>query len=238
MPNLDAVAYEQLAAYNDYAITGTNCYVYMTSTIKEVRNNIKDLPVIAVGYEIQQQKAPIYGYADVGPRTIARGTRIVSGQLIIAHFEAGALAKRLFDSQRKLYNTPEHLSLDEELRMKYWNTRNWEDWMKDPQRKNFNKQEHLFYAHPNFDISIVYGEGDFRDKIDTTVGAYTTETWSARDINPLYRLNSLSPISGAPAITRETIVGVQLNGKQKTVAADGDIIVEAYSFLAYDVLDQ
>lgn len=244
-----------LWSYYDWAITGANCIAYLCSTEQTVKRQLKNVPVIAVGYEINQSKTPAYGYADTGPRTILRGQRVVSGQLLIAHTEVGYLEKVLRDAGRSLYNTTDKLSLNEELRLKYWNTRHWENTFKDPQRKDFAKEEdkyNLFYAHPNFDISIVYGVGDDVGKLAANkdghlnlsrILGFTSEWHSSdndkgyQDVNPLYRPPASNKVPSLEK-QRETISGIQLVGKGKSIAADGDIIVESYSFLAIDVLNQ
>lgn len=240
-------------SYYDWAITGVNCFAYLCSKEDKVTRLLKNLPIIAVSYEIQQNKSPVYGYADTGARSILRGQRVVAGELILAHREVGELEKVLRDSKRALYNTSDKLDLKEELRLKYWNTRNWETTFKDPQRKNFANeadQYNIFYAHPSFDISIVYGVGDevavnsqgypdlryilgFKSEWHTTTSGDSSESF--KDVNPLYR----PPQDRLDrSKQRETISGVQLVGKRKQIAADGEIIVEAYSFLAIDVLNQ
>lgn len=254
--------FSELWSYKDWAITGANCVVYLSTPLKEqsgaeadkykVKRLLENVPTIAVGYEIQQTKTPLYGYNDTGPRMIMRGQRIVAGQLIVAHKEVGYLMKVLRQANPLLYNSKDRLDLKESLRLKYWNTRHWEDTMKDPQRKLFSDTEekyNLFYAHPNFDISIVYGTGDEVGKLKPTKEGYldlkpllqkTSEWYSDdpmgfKDVNPLYRPETES---FSLQRQRETISSVQLTGLGKQVAADGEIIVEAYTFLAVDVLNQ
>jgi hypothetical protein len=250
MPNLPIDRFTPLWSYYDWAITGANCVVYLSSTEATVKRQLENVPTIGVGYEIQQSKVPLYGYNDVGPRMIMRGQRLVSGQLIIAHREVGYLQKVLREADPVLYNTTDTLDLKESLRLKYWNTRSWESNFKDPQRKNFTNEDdmyNIFYAHPNFDISIVYGTGDEIKSISTggkinlqeILGKesewYNGSDNEYNDVNPLYR-----PKNANLDLTkqRETISSVQLTGLSKSVAADGEIIVEAYSFLAVDVLYQ
>jgi hypothetical protein len=214
--------------------------------------------VIGVGYEIQQQKTPLYGYADTGPRTIMTGQRVVSGELIIAHKQSGYLEHVLMDVQDENWNTTEKLDLKEELKLKYWNTRDWDDTFKDPQRRNFKNerdQYNLFYRHPNFDISIVYSSGDNINGLpglnkdgylDLRELLAHKSSWMAsddgtesgwQDVNPMYRPGDSVTFLDLTK-QRETIVGVQLVNKRKNIAADGEIIVEGYSFLAYDVLNK
>jgi len=262
MKELPLDYFQELWTYKDWAITGANCVVYLSTTIKDqagddvdtykVKRLLENIPTIAVGYEIQQTKTPLYGYNDTGPRMIMRGQRIVAGQLIIAHKEVGYLMKVLRKASPLLYGSKDTLDLKESLRLKYWNTRHWEETMFDPQRKLFETKEdqyNLFYAHPNFDISIVYGTGDEVGKSKPTKEGYLdlsailakqSEWYSDdpsgfKDVNPLYR-----PETEAFSLQkqRETISTVQLTGMNKTIAADGEIIVEAYTFLAVDVLYQ
>lgn len=248
---IESVVNNQAAmwSYYDWAITGANCMVYLSSTETKVTRQLKNVPVVAVSYQIEQSKAPLYGYNDIGPRKIVRGHRTVAGNLVIAHREVGYLQKILRNATYK-YNTSERLDIKEELRLKYWNTRNWDDWdMKDPMRRKFTNEEdqyNVFFAHPNFDISIVYGTGDDIGKLaanenylDLTNILKKTSQWQAststggyQDVNPLYRPSNQIDLNKQ----RETIAGVQLTGMLKQVAADGEIIVEAYSFLAMDVI--
>jgi hypothetical protein len=247
-----------LWSYWDWAITGANCVVYIalpfgvspdrTNNTSTGKRQLANVPVIAVGYQIQQNKTPIYGYADKKPRAILSGQSIVSGQLIIAHREVGYLKKKLREAGETIPASAEKLDIKENLRLQYWNTRSWETSFQDPQRKTLTGTDakyNLFYAHPNFDISIVYGIGDYvegigsGDKINLTKLVELQKVWydeksqDYNDIAPLYR-----PPKVAAGKQRETISSVQLTGMQKQIAADGEIIVEAYSFLAMDVLEQ
>jgi len=241
----------ELWSYYDWAITGSNCVVYLARPYDDdtsvVTRQLNSVPVLAVGYNIQQQKAPVYGYADRKPRKILNGQSIVSGQLIVAHREVGFLKKVLMEAGNDIYGSKDKLDLKENLRLQYWNTRDWKNVEKDPQRRSFpvDEQYNLFYEHPNFDITIVYGVGDYvksvynNGKLDLKEVVNLQKVWynqksqEYNDVNPLY-----IPKDANIGKQRETIASVQLTGMQKTIAADGEIIVEAYSFLAIDVLEQ
>lgn len=240
-----------LWSYYDWAITGSNCVVYLArpydAETAHVTRQLNSVPVLAVGYNIQQQKAPVYGYADRKPRKILSGQSIVSGQLIVAHREVGYLKKVLMEAGNDIYGSKDKLDLKEKYRIQYWNTRNWDDVEKDPQRKSFKTEDqyNLFYDHPNFDITIVYGVGDYvksvynngkldlKEVVDLQQVWYNQQSQEYTDVNPLYM-----PKDHNIGKQRETISSVQLTGMQKSVAADGEIIVESYSFLAIDVLEQ
>jgi hypothetical protein len=255
-PKLDA--YSQLSAYNDWFVTGANCVVYLVSNAQDSKQNkvtreLSSVPVVGVGYSVQQQKTPLYGYNDTGPRKIMRGQRLVSGDFVILHKSAGYFEDILMSYAEMPYGSQEKLSLNEQQRLTYWNTRQWDSSMNDPQRAGMKNQKNIFYNHPNFDISIVYGAGDEvgapaaygnhnteypsmkLDKVKALTSAWYEDPFqpgmSYKAVNPLYRDNTLTK-------QRETIVGVQLVGKSKSISIDGEVIMESYSFLAIDVLNQ
>jgi hypothetical protein len=209
---------------------------------------LSNIPVLGVGYSIQQQKAPLYGYNDVGPRRIMNGQRLVSGDFAILHKSAGYLEDILTNRAEMPYGTMEKLDMKESLKLQYWNRRDWDSTMNDPQRAGMNNKRNLFYAHPSFDISIIYGTGDevgrpaaTEGKLNLTNVLSQNSEWhndvmqpqlAARGVNPLYKdITSVSK-------QRETIVGVQLVGKSKSISIDGEVVMESYSFLAIDVLNQ
>ena len=238
----------------DWAISGVNCMAYLTSRETLVRRLLKNFPIIGVGYQINQTKTPVYGYADVGPRTIARGTRTVAGQFVVYWDGVTSLQDELMSIYRDLYNTSEQLDLDEELRLKYWNTRYWEPWMKDPQRKNLSSdyQNNLFYAHPNFDISIVYGTGDeagikagtpgttvdlseVTKKYSQYSGPVPTRQFPDVATRFLPPKADLERMTGRKRAERETIVGCQIMQKMGGPSVDAPVL-ETYNFIAYDVI--
>jgi hypothetical protein len=240
--------FKEMYSYYDWFITGANCIVYLASSASDttMKRQLSNVPVVAVGYQIQQSKSPLYGWNDTGPRMILAGQRIVSGELVILHKECGYFEDILMSKDQMPYGTGDHLSMNESLRLQYWNTRYWEPTMEDPQRAKFKNKKNIFYRHPNFDISIIYGAGDdagrpvaangkldLRNVIKGKSEWYNDDSMQYKDVNPLWR----STQSGIDK-SRETIVGVQLNGKSKSIAIDGEIISESYTFIAIDVLNQ
>jgi hypothetical protein len=247
MANIPYDTFKEMYSYYDWFITGANCIVYLAASTKDttMKRQLSNVPVVAVGYQIQQSKSPVYGWNDTGARVIVAGQRIVSGELVILHRESGYFEDILMSKDME-YGTTEQLNLNESQRLKYWNTRFWETSMDDPQRAKFKNKRNIFYRHPNFDISIIYGTGDDVGRPTATSGKldlrnvmkgqsqwYNDSNLDYKDVNPLWRTTK----SGIDK-SRETIVGVQLNGKSKSIAIDGEIVTEAYTFIAIDVLNQ
>lgn len=251
----DSALKSTMYSYNDYFLTGANCIVYFASDREDEDSytntrKLSNIPVLGVGYNIQQSKAPLYGYNDVGVRKIMAGQRIVSGEFVILHKWCGFLEEVLMRNDSIGYGATYELDLKEQLRIKYWNTRDWDKIPDDPQRINFpaGNRKNIFYSHPNFDISIVYGVGDevgrptqnpdgyldISNVLNLKSSWYGDESLSHKDINPLW----ISKTMFDEHSRRETISGVQLTGKTKSVSIDGEVITESYSFLAVDVLNQ
>lgn len=239
--------FKEMYSYYDWFITGANCIVYLASNTSNttMQRQLQNVPVVAVGYQIQQSKSPVYGWNDTGARMIVPGQRIVSGELVILHRECGYFEDILM-SKDMPYGTTEQLNMNENLRLRYWNTRYWDQTMDDPQRASFKNRKNIFYRHPNFDISIIYGTGDDMGRPTASGGKldlrnimkgqsewYNDASLDYKDVNPLWH-STRSKIDKS----RETIVGVQLNGKSKSIAIDGEIVTESYTFIAIDVLNQ
>lgn len=228
-----------LASYYDYFYSAADAYIYISNIESDIKRSIEDIPFFSISYSINQTQKPIFGFWDRTPRAFIPGRSIVGGSFAIPHTYVGRLEEILMNADGA-YGSSDQLNEKESLRTKYWGTRDWENVPEDPERSNFKsyQKKHLFYVHPVFDISIVYGIGDEVTYGDTGTNLEQMldqrQSWSGtNDVNPLFQ-----PDSYKNKPQRETISGIRLIGKSKSINVGGQPIVEEFSFMAREVIDE
>lgn len=237
-----------LASYYDYFVSAANAYIYISATDTTITRELDDLPFLAISWSTQQTQKPIYGFWDRTPRAFAPGRSLTTGMFVIPHTYVNRLEELLMSSDVQ-YNTANRLNEKEVLREKYWGTRDWANVPADPDRKGFpgDSSKNIFYAAPMFDISIIYGTGD-----DVTLGSSSfnldsmlalDSAWhGTSDVNALYRpggsSDETSSFSYQDKGQRETITGVKIMGKEKSINVGGQPIAEQFSFIARQVIPE
>jgi hypothetical protein len=236
--NLTPFVGEALQNYYDYFYSSADAYIYIKSKEEGMTRNFKDLQFLSIAYSIEQSQKPIYGFWDRTPRAFIPGRSIVVGSFAIPHSYVNRLEEELMNSKGDSYNTKTPLLEKEILKNKYWGTRDWSNIPNDPDRQNMDEdyKKNIFYAAPMFDISIVYGVGEDIDYGDsgTTLNTILTKSSSwggAQDVN-----YHLLPESYKEKLQRETITGVKITGKEKSINVGGQPIVETYSWIARQVV--
>ncbi len=222
-----------LASYYDYFYSAADAYIYISSIQSSIERNLEDLPFLSISFSTQQSQKPIYGFWDRTPRSFVPGRSIVMGSFAIPHTYVNRLEEVLKTTNGTVANTSYFLSERDKLKNKYWGTRDWDKVPDDPDRAGWNSyRKHLFYASPLFDISILYGIGDTISygNSETTLSQVIEKqsSWGgASDVNWL-----ATPEAYKDKLQRETISGVKITGKVKTISVGGQPIVEEYSFVA------
>lgn len=218
-------------SYFDYFYSGQDIQI----SIDGLTDPNDVLPIYAFGYNITQQKQPLYGYWSYTYDAMLRGTRIVSGAFSLVatqpYLLTGLIGKsadlrsKTSDIQRYAIR---QLDTDETNINQYW-------------RRNYDSnldinQQHLFSIHPPFNLIIKYG----------------LQETSAVNMDPAKRANELqSKYNGSTPIytdTNERLVqnpsvademkiileNIEIVSKSVDYNSDGDPILENYTFIARD----
>ncbi len=219
-------------------------YFYTGQDIKVTIEGLPDddhLPLFSLGYIIEQQKQPVYGYWSYTYDAMLRGTRIVSGAFSIAtrspHFlvtkiaRAAEMRQRAFSSRNDL-NVMHSLRGvgDDEANIKAY-------WSKHYDSNLDSGQQHLFSIHPPFNIIVKYGlqetslaatnsnerASEFRLK-------YGSKPPMAMDTNERLVTNPI------PEEDKQVLIeNIELVNMTTQIDNEGSPLLETYSFLARDV---
>jgi hypothetical protein len=221
--------------YFDYFFTGQDIRV----TIDGLTDNADTLPIYAFGYNIQQQKVPLYGFWTYTYDAMLRGTRIVSGAFSIVSVKPYLLTEKIAKATAVRAKTTRStsnfhalsvggLSEDDVNIDKYW-------------RRNYDTnleagQQHLFSVHPPFNFVIEYGI----QEVSLTANDPDTR---ARDIQNVYQKvdpwmtdvnERLVPQPSALPQMKILLENIELTSKQVEYNVDGDPLMENYTFIARD----
>jgi hypothetical protein len=141
--------------YYDYFYTGQDLIVTVDGT--EDDGQFKVLPLIAIGYSIVQQKAPVFGFWSYTYDAVMRGTRLIQGQMTLAvkspNYMKQLLAKAAQSRQDRLgsvnYNYNKGLTEDDTNIAKYWGKNI------DPALNAIGLS--IYSVHPPFSLVLTYG---------------------------------------------------------------------------------
>lgn len=221
--------------YFDYFYTGQDIKVSIDGLSGE-----KDrLPIYSFGYNIQQQKTPIYGFWDYTYSGMLRGTRIITGAFSIVSIKpllltsaiakaADIRAKTIESESNKALFQIRGLDSDERRIAQYW-------------QKNIDSnldigQQHLFSVHPPFNFVIKYGLQEVSNTSMTSIvrsedvrDSYKNNNALMTDINERLVKNPIPNIE-----TKILLENVELTSKSIEFNVDGDPLIETYTFIARD----
>lgn len=217
---------QSAATYFDYYYSGCDINVH----ISDMPENMRTLPIVAIGFNMTQQKVPIFGFWDYTFSAVALGTRIVQGTFAIPFrgpqymYYILAEAADKYDAQNDLPRIP--LSEDDANLEKYWGKTRDE---KQPGVK------HIFLSHPPFDIIVSYGQESYPPDQYYDIFTNSSELQQAGD-EVYYDINErfLNPddTKTRPRIFIEqchlTTMGMQME-------PTGQPLMEAYTFFARDI---
>lgn len=237
----------EIQLYNDWAsiygglIPGNPYFDYYYSgqdvSIK-IEGLGEDLNIYNMGYSVQQQKQPVYGFWDYTYSAMLRGTRIVVGAFSFVVQEPYELNRKIAKAAENRANIIKNKSgnlnhvfgidEDEANIQRYWRRH-----MDSNLQMN---QNHIFSVHPPFNFLIEYG-------IQITSASTTTMASRGDEIRALY--DGQAPIHSdynerlVPHVRAEDnhkilLENVELTSKSVEYNVDGDPILETYTFIARD----
>jgi hypothetical protein len=227
--------------YFDYFFTGQDVRVHVAE-IPENDKKFGHLPIAQIGYNVEQEKQPIYGFWDYTHTAVMRGTRIISGAFsiytkypnymmdVLSVAAANRANKTLIDT----YGYPQPLTEDDKLIEQYWGRS-----LFDP---GITAQggKHIFSSHPPFSLVLNFGlqpmsvplEGSYEEYKNWYVKQYGDgQNSTFTDMN--HRL-----VNPDPSVYENRIVldGIELKSMQMAVGPEGQAITETYSFFARDII--
>jgi hypothetical protein len=225
--------YFQLNNYFDYFFTGQDIQVY----IEGLTEPQDVLPIYQFGYNVQQNKQPLYGFWSYTYDTMLRGTRIVTGAFSVITPSPGFVTEKVAKaasvrSQRSNQGTlypVRGLNEDDANIETYW-------------RRNYDSnldqgQKHLFSVHPPFNLVVVYGVQDTslsgngpQQRSEELRQKFLSSTAMMGDINE--RLVESDQDDNSMRILIEN---VELVSRQTEYTPEGDPVLETYSFMARDI---
>jgi hypothetical protein len=233
------------ATYQKYAEESPNPYFdyfYSGTDVKIKVDGLDDsdfLPIYSFGYQIQQEKVPLYGYASYTYDAMMRGVRIISGAFSLVVTEPHLLASKIGESamrraatsQRQINDIYALRQYDGDVEQidKYWG-------------KNFDSNitqtdQHLFSIHPPFNFLIKYGIQETsltadnpNARVNEVKKRFSNNTPLWQDVNE--RLSNPSDERGLDH--RILLENIELTSKSIQYDSSGDPLIETYSFLARD----
>lgn len=215
-------------AYFDYFYAGSDVQVSIEAG--------SDLPVYALGYQIQQEKVPVYGFASYTYDAVLRGTRIVSGVLSLVTSDHHALHKAITTSANyralaaqmnrpDAYN-PIRTERDQANLKKYWGG-----------NLDVDSNQHLFSTHPPFNLLLKFGIQDVSVgdsyEVDETVARIRS---SYGDVDKQRMWTDVNERLVEKPVQRIDILleNIDIISKSTQVDSTGQPVMETYTFMARD----
>lgn len=193
--------------------------------------------VTSIDFTLQEQVAPIFGYASFTWDRVARGTRFIQGSFSI-NFKETAYLQMVLNS----------LSSDIESSSSYFKKSEYDKSM--TIEALLEQKGENFYDIANSLEASFWGEGDFNETVqghkDTTFfypNSGATPTLNQKTLHET-GFNIVVAYGGANMDGRsgnsshetvQTIIGVQLTSVSQQVGPDGQPIQETYQFIAKDL---
>lgn len=219
--------------YYDYFYSGEDIRVYMAETADDPE--FGDIPIVNMAFKIEQEKMPLYGYADYTYNHMMRGTRIVTGAMSIATKYPGYMKDLLSKAAKNRqensispkddFPAPAAWREDDENIEQYWGRH------LDASALAQTKTE--WSIHPPFNLVVVYGVQN--TSVDPANPSAYYDMYG-RDNQLLFDRNQRlieDPDTRHPS--RIVLEGCELTAVAHGYAP-GNVVVENYQFAARDVI--
>lgn len=221
--------------YFDYYYTSQDVKVTVDGT--EDDPEFGELPIVAIGFNVEQQKRPVFGFWSNTYDAVMRGNRIVQGQLVLATRSTNYM-RRLLEkaatsrvTRSRTYDYPRPPTDDAKNVEEFWGR------TLDPALTDAGR--HIFSVHPPFSLVITYGLQNLSidtlmqasDKVGDLYDQYRTQHPMSLDVNE--RL-----IEGdTQGFSRIVIDECELTSVQYSHnATDSQVAIETYTFFARDIV--
>lgn len=229
-----SIASKRPSNYFDYFFAGEDIRVRVAE-IPEGDKDFGDLPIIQLGFNIEQEKTPIYGFWSYTYDGMMRGTRIVTGGFSIAtkypNYMTEVLAKAAFNRANKtlIDHYPRNVTNDDANIDQYWGKHT------DPVINSVGGQ-HMFSVHPPFSLIVIYNVETTAIPTGSEFTQYYVDYYDETQ-NALMTDHNQRIVESSPDFENRIIVdAVELKGCERNFIPNGQLCVETYSFIARDVL--
>lgn len=221
-------------SYYDYFFGAADIKVYVAELADDPE--FGNIPIHNIGFNVEQQKAPIYGYWSYTYDTVARGVRLVSGQFTLVTKYPNYMKRLLTkaasnraDRHQRLsddYPAPQSWREDDENIERYWGRH------LDPSA--IAQQGSEWSIHPPFSFVIVYGVQHTSvesHNVSTRYAAYESD-------NPLMKDTNQRLVEGfnAQEATRIVLDGCELTSVERMFSAESPFMAEVYTFFGRDII--
>lgn len=220
-------------SYFDYYFSGSDMKVYVAELADSTE--FGDLPIAMMGFNITQEKVPIYGFWNYTYSQVMRGVRIVEGQIVIAPKYPGYMRSVLAaaaSARQENYGELEDdypgsnvgLTEDDQNIEKYWSKH------LDPAAIAQGMNE--YSVHPPFNLVIVFGVQN------TSVEVDGDKFIDYENDSALYKDHNQRLVEGFDPNrpTRYILEACELTGMETSYGAGGEVVYEKYSFFAKDIV--
>jgi len=155
--------------YYDYYFTGEDVKIYIDGLFDPE----DELDIASLNFSIEQEKQPVYGFWSYNYDTVLLGSRIITGNVVLYSryprrmtelLEKAAKNRVINNPNSKTFNStvsslyPSVSSSEDERNIeKYWAYSQLDRITVDPAAQSGGNTNHIFSAHPPFNLIIVYG---------------------------------------------------------------------------------
>jgi hypothetical protein len=218
--------------YYDYFFTGQDIIVVVDGTEDDA--NFKVLPLLNMGFNVTQQKAPIYGFWSYTYDAVLRGTRLVQGSITLAtkspNYVKNLIAKSAQSRQLLLgsanYTYSKNLTEDDANIEKYWGKNI------DPTLNALGTS--IYSVHPPFSFVIIYGVQNISvsewGNIETYQRYTSDNPWLADTNERLIESDIVNQSN------RVILDACEIQSMETSYGPDGSIVAETYSFFGRDII--
>lgn len=223
-------------SYFDYYFSGQDIRAYVAETGDDP--DFGQLPIVNLGFNIEQEKMPLYGAFDYTFSTVARGNRLVTGTVSLATKYPGymkdLLAKAAKNRSDNLnsgnladaYPAAGGLTEDDRNIEKYWG--------KHIDRSAIAQGASEWSVHPPFSLVIIYGIQDtstLPKDLSQQYDRYQGDTALFADHN-----QRLVEADYPGRSSRIILDNCELKSVTRQYVPDGSLLTEDYQFFARDVI--
>lgn len=234
--------------YYDYYFSGEDVRIYIDGLFAPEY----ELDIATFGFNIRQEKQPLYGFWSYNYDAMMYGSRLINGEITIftryprRMTELLEIAAQMRVAAAKDKNAPNKIAStlrsqfeteeDEQLIEKYWARSQLDRTTDDPFVKNVqNSNRNIFSAHPPFNFVIVYG---LEEIALTPTNAFQNEDEKRTDLTDQMMISDYNQrtVKSSNLTTPMKIILQEVNLMNMSIvyAPGGQALAETYQFIARD----
>jgi len=234
--------------YYDYYFSGEDIRVYIDGLFAPEY----ELDIATFGFNVRQEKQPLYGFWSYNYDAMMYGSRIINGEITIftryprRMTELLEIAAQMRVAAAKDKNSPNKIASnlrstfeneeDERLMDKYWARSQLDRVSQDPFAKNVqNSNRNIFSAHPPFNFVIVYG---LEEIALTPTNAFQNQDEKRTDLTDQMIISDYNQrtVKSSNLTTPMKIIiqEVNLMNMSMVYTPGGQALAETYQFIARD----